>query len=167
MKYIQTNLITALSIAIVLSAGCASTSQNVAMLEQTTPQTFTLPVNYIDAYANAKAYYQQCVAKSGISYPVTVYTNGTPVTVTNRTPDTTISVKLDRLNKSASLNVHLGSSIDQRVLFSEADEETTNVSFYAKKMGVLRSSAHRQKVQDEQVALLKQVSVNKMIECIK
>lgn len=159
-------IIISLSIATLSITGCATT-KTVAKLEQTTPQIFTLPVNYVDAYANAKDYYQKCIARASVSYPVTVNSNGIPITIMSNTPEVRVLGELDRENKLAYLNVYIGADIDQRARLSELDTQTTAVSFYAQKVGLLRSDAHKQKVQDEQVALFKQVSLNRVPKCIK
>lgn len=167
MKHLRIFLIASLSICALAITGCASTSKSsLAKLEQTMPQISIISVNYVEAYANAKAYYQQCVARVGVSYPVTVYSNGKPVTITNKTPNTTISSSLDRQNKSALLSVALGSDISQRVLFSAVSQDSTKITFFSSKVGLLRSDTSKQKVQYEELVLLTQVSTNRTVKCI-
>ncbi len=153
----------ALSLTVV---GCATTS-SLDKLEKTTPQTVQLPINYIDAYANAKDYYLRCATKKGISYPITVYTNGTPVTITNTTPDVSVSSNLDRKNKLATLSIVEGASVSEHSVFSEIDESKTQVSFYNKTSGYLRSQTHKQKMETEKFDLIKKVSLDRNTACIK
>lgn len=146
--------------------GCATTN-NLDKLGKTIPQTVQLPVNYIDAYANAKDYYLRCATRRGISYPITVYTNGTPVTITNTTPDVSVSSNLDRKNKLATLSVVEGANVSEHTVFSEIDESKTQVSFYNKTSGYLRSQTYKQKMETEKFDLLKKVSLDRNIECIR
>lgn len=153
----------ALSLTVV---GCATTS-SLDKLEKTTPQTVQLPVNYIDAYANAKDYYLRCATRRGVSYPITVYTNGTPVTITNTTPDVSVSSNLDRQNQSATLSIVEGANVSEYTVFSAIDERQTQVRFYNKTAGYLRSQAYKQKMETEKFNLLKKVSLNGDTECVK
>ena len=146
--------------------GCATTS-SVGKLEKTTPQTVQLPVNYIDAYANAKDYYLRCATKSGVSYPITVYTNGTPVTITNTTPDVSVSSNLDRKNKLATLSILEDANVSEYTVFSEIDENKTQVNFYNKTSGYLRSQTYKKKMETKKFDLLKKASLDRNIECIK
>lgn len=153
----------ALSITVV---GCATTS-SLDKLEKTTPQTVQLPINYIDAYANAKDYYLRCATRKGVSYPITVYTNGTPVTITNTTPDVSVSSNLSRKNKSATLSVLQGADVLEYTVFSEIDESKTQVSFYNKTSGYLRTQTYKQKMETEKFDLIKKASLDRNTECIK
>ncbi|WP_199506958.1 MULTISPECIES: hypothetical protein [unclassified Psychrobacter] len=146
--------------------GCATTS-SLDKLEKTTPQTVQLPVNYIDAYANAKDYYLRCATKSGVSYPITVYANGTPVTITNTTPDISVSSNLDRKNKLATLSILEGANVSEHTVFSEIDDSKTQVSFYNKTSGYLRSTTYKQKMEMEKFDLLRKASLDHNIKCVK
>lgn len=152
-----------LSFAVV---SCATTS-SLDKLEKSTPQVAQLPINYIDAYANAKNFYLRCATRSSTSYPVTVYSNGTPITVTQHTPSVEVSSKLSRQTRSAHLNIVEGGNIAEHAKFSAIDENTTQVSLYTKQQGYLRSQAYKEKVQIAKFELLKKVSLNGGIECIK
>ena len=153
----------ALSLSVV---GCATTS-SLDKLGKTTPQTVQLPVNYIDAYANAKDYYLRCATRRGVSYPITVYTNGTPVTITNTTPDVSVSSNLDRQKQSATLSVVEGANVSEHTLFSAIDEHQTQVNFYTKTPGYLRSQTYKQQADTNKFDLLKKVSLNGDTECKK
>ena len=153
----------ALSLSVV---GCATTS-SLDKLEKTTPHVVQLPISYVDAYANAKDYYLRCATRRGVSYPITVYTNGMPVTITNTTPDVSVSSSLDRQNKSAKLGIVEGANVTEYTVFSEIDERQTQVSFYTKTIGYLRSQEYKQQADTNKFELLKKVSLNSNTECIK
>lgn len=146
--------------------GCATTS-SLDKLEKTTPQVVQLPINYVDSYANAKDFYLRCATRRGVSYPITVYTNGTPVTITNTTPDVSVSSNLDRQNKSATLSVVEGANVSEHTVFSAINEHQTQVSFYTKTPGYLRSQTYKQQADTNKFELLKKVSLNGNTECVK
>lgn len=147
--------------------GCATTSNSLDKLEKSTPQVVQLPINYIDAYANAKDFYLRCATRSSTSYPVTVYNNGSPVTITQHTPSVEVSSKLNRQTKSAHISILEGSNIAEHAKFSAIDENTTQVSLYTKQQGYLRSQTYKEKVQMAKFELLKKVSLNGSNGCIK
>lgn len=145
--------------------GCVSASQSLTNLQQTTPNTFTLPVNYIDAYVNATDYYLKCVAKEGVPYPVVTTVNGSTIRTMSKTPDTIISKELNREQKTANMSVYIGSHAYQLFSMKELDEQSTQVSHFSKKAG-LRSDNFNQENQDKQINLFKAVSTNKVHTCI-
>lgn len=155
---------------IITASGCATTSNSVSKIEGKTPETFTLPINYIDAYSNAKSYYLKCIASNGTSYPITVSNNGSPVTVSGSTPIVRISSNLDRAANLATMNVLEGGTIREHVVFSKIDDNNTKVAYYdnsAAYFGLLRSADFKQKAYDKKVNTIKSSSSGKNNQCIK
>ena len=168
MSHKNTYMTLALALSAMLTvSGCATSAKSsLNKLVTSTPSNdIVLPVNYLDAYANTKAYYNKCVAQAGVSYPNTVTTNGVTVTTMAKTPDTTISSNLDRANQTASIAVFIGSKAQQHITFQPKDANTTVVRYYGSKAG-LRSKEHNDKMLAKRLTTLKTVSQSQPSQCL-
>lgn len=157
-------LLLTVAVNALLISGCMTAPKGLESIQQLPATTFVLPVDYIDAYVNTGEYYQRCFSKQGVSYPITVMNNGSPVTITNRTPDTSVHRALNRDNKTATVSIYNDSTLAQYITFSATDNNVTSVSNFAQKPTFMSAKTYQQ-TQTKQVELLKKVILQEVSHC--
>lgn len=125
--------ISVLALASLALSGCIATSKRPVQYQKLLngpSDEIILPMNYIDAFANAKHNYEKCVAKSSFQTPIYTKSMGTTITTMATMPGTYIKTSLDRQNALGILDIDIGDQPVSILQFRPYGENQTQLTVY-------------------------------------
>ncbi len=114
-------------------AGCATTNKRAEKhqkLLNTPADSMILPMDYIDAFANAKHNYEKCVAKASFQTPIYVNSMGTTIQTMTTIPGTYVKTDLDRQAALAVIDIDTGDKPSSVLHFRPYGENQTQLTIY-------------------------------------